>query len=79
MPRRLPGPEALTAVLPHAYTFDIEDPAERRRLVEHYLGMVATVPVFELLYRPDFGRLRELITAVTSVLKPVPAGETVRG
>jgi hypothetical protein len=79
MLRRLPGPEALTAVLPHAYTFDIEDPAERRRLVEHYLGMVATVPVFELIYRPDFGRLRELITAVTSVLEPVAAGETVRG
>jgi hypothetical protein len=77
MPRRLAGPDALTAVLPHAYTFDIEDPAERRRLVEHYLSMVATVPVFELVYQPDFGRLRELISVVTSVLEPAAASETV--
>jgi hypothetical protein len=45
---RLAASEAFKTLLPHARCFNAHDEVSRRRLVYHYLEMVATVPVYDL-------------------------------
>jgi hypothetical protein len=59
--------EGFARVLPHAHAFDTVDPAERRRLAEDYLELSARVPVFDVVYRPDFTRMSTLIDAVAAL------------
>jgi len=60
----IPRSRAFSEVLPHAHCFDMVDPTHTRRLVESYLGLAASVPVFKLEYGPDFQRLSHITSAV---------------
>jgi hypothetical protein len=51
------GAAAVPALLSHAYCYSLEHAAFKRRMVEHYLDLVARVPVFELRFRPGLDRL----------------------
>ena len=59
-----PQARAFSELLAHAHCFDAEDPAQTRRLVDDYLGLVARVPVFALEYQPDLQQLPQLTRAV---------------
>lgn len=48
---------AFTALLEHAYCFDLNDRARRRRMVDQYLELSARVPVFELCFPSDLEAL----------------------
>jgi len=63
-PRRLAPDEALVAVLAHAYTFQPQTDAERRRMMRDYLELVARVPVFRLPRRPGFDTLPALLDEI---------------
>jgi hypothetical protein len=65
---------AFTRLLPHAHAFDVIDPGERRRLAEAYLGMAERVPVFDVIYRPDFSRIDVLVDAVLALPSLAPPG-----
>ena len=52
---RLGGADAFHALVEHAYRLDLDaDHARRRALIEGYLKIVASVPVFEIGFRPGF-------------------------
>jgi hypothetical protein len=70
---RLPAHEAFRALLPHAHCFDEGDRRGTARLVEHYLTIVERVPVWRLLYRPDFATLPLVLRAVLEAGSPAPA------
>ena len=44
--QRLPPADAFRSVLAHAYSFGLTDAARRRRMVDAYLGLASSVPVF---------------------------------
>jgi hypothetical protein len=66
-PERVPPARAFTDLMTHAHCFDAADQLEARRLVEDFLEIVETVPVFSLVYRPGFERLAALRDAVAEV------------
>jgi hypothetical protein len=59
-----PQARAFSDVLAHAHCFDMEDPTHTRKLVDDYLGLVSSVPVFNLNYPPDLDQLPRLTCAV---------------
>ncbi len=61
---RLSAGDALPGVLTHAHSFSEDDPARKRRLVDQYLALVATVPIFRLRFRPDLERLDDILDHV---------------
>lgn len=76
---RIPANDAFRALLQHAHVFDLADEDERRRVVSHYLAVVATTPIYDLVYRPDFSHLPELAAAISDIVSPVaPAPELER-
>lgn len=66
---RLEPPAAFSAVLAHAYCFDLSSPSEVARLSRDYLQLVATVPVYQIAYRPDLRRLGLLADMVVDCLE----------
>ena len=54
---RLAGGEALAAVLGHAHCLDPTDDARRARTVARYLEIIASVPVWRLIYPTGFDTL----------------------
>lgn len=64
---RVSAREAFVRVLPHAHAFDVVDAGERRRLSEDYFELAARVPVFDVVYRPDFAHINTLIDAVLAL------------
>lgn len=72
--------DAFTTLLTHAHCFDEEDTCARRRLVNDYLRMAESVPVFELRYQPDLTRLPHLVDFVMRAIHGQPVGlEPSRG
>jgi hypothetical protein len=63
----VPQARAFSALLPHAHCFDPQDPNETSRLVNHYLTLVESVPVYHLQYRPSFADLEQITQAVTAL------------
>lgn len=61
---RLTGSRALTATMTHAYYFDLRDTERKARMVQHYLDLVARVPVFQLRFQPGFDRFPAVLDAV---------------
>ncbi len=61
---RVPQARAFSHVLAHAHCFDAENPRHTRQLVDDYLGLVGSVPVFSLEYPPDLQQLTRLTCAV---------------
>ena len=54
---RLEAKEALPALLPHSFRFDLTDLDLRRATVRRYLSVVAAVPVLRARFVPSFDRL----------------------
>ena len=55
---------AFSELLAHAHHFDLGNPADTRRLVEHYLTLVERAPVFTLQYSPGLEQLPQLLRGV---------------
>jgi hypothetical protein len=71
---RLTPAAACTALLAHAHCFNPQDLDGRRRLLQHYLEIAATVPVHALHFRSDLTRLDSVLArireAVNEALEP---------
>jgi hypothetical protein len=65
--RRLTDTDAFTAVLEHAYCFDLESRPRRRETAERYLDLTARVPVFELRFRAGLDRLPTVLDALEQI------------
>lgn len=65
--RRLIATEAFTAVLQHAYCFDLESRPRRRETAERYLELTARVPVYELHFRAGLDRVPRVLDALERV------------
>ena len=70
------GPAGLTPVAPaaafrvllmHAHCFDDGDRTSMGPMVQTYLAMAASVPVYQLTYRPDFDALPSLVSLITGI------------
>jgi hypothetical protein len=62
--RQLPPPAAFTAILAHAHCFDPQDQEGRRRLLQNYLSIASTVPIFELRFSAGLDRLDDLLVCI---------------
>jgi hypothetical protein len=65
--RRLSDAEAFTAVLQHAYCFDLDGLPSRRETAERYLDLSGRVPVWEVRFRPGFDDLSALIERLEEI------------
>jgi hypothetical protein len=65
--RRLTDAEAFTAVLQHAYCFDLEGRPRRRETAERYLELSARVPVWEIRFRAGLDVLPALMDALEEI------------
>jgi hypothetical protein len=68
--RRIPPADAFTAVLEHAYCFDLEGTSRRRDTAEQYLDLVTRVPVFELRFRTGLQHLEAILDEVERAIAP---------
>jgi hypothetical protein len=59
---------AFTAILAHAHCFNPEDAEGRRRLLEHYLAIAATIPVFELRFSSGVHHLGAVLACIQRTL-----------
>jgi hypothetical protein len=66
--RRLSPSEALEGLLPHGLRFTLSDAERRRRMMTHYLNLVAAVEVFELGFRRGLERLPVLVDEIEQVI-----------
>jgi hypothetical protein len=53
--------DALSLLLDHAYVFDFEDPLQKRKLVETYMDLIQTRPIYRVRVAPDLGALDLLL------------------
>jgi hypothetical protein len=63
---RLEPAQAFTAVLPHAYCFTLADEARKRKMIDAYLDLVASVPVLRISFTPQVDELPQLVNLVAS-------------
>ncbi len=64
---RLPPPEALAALLEHAFILDLDVEASKRRFVHDYAALVDSVPVALIIYPNDLLRQDELLDAIEAL------------
>jgi hypothetical protein len=65
---RLSSAAAFAAVLTHAYCFTLEDRERKRRMMSHYLGLVATVPIFDVCFQSGLANLPAILDAIEQAL-----------
>ena len=68
---RLGAKEALPALLPHSFRFDLSGLELRRATVQRYLTIVAAVPVLRACFVPSFERLDRFLDEMESALAAV--------
>jgi hypothetical protein len=61
------GATAVPALLSHAYCYSLQHAVFKRRMVEHYLDLVARVPVFQIRFRPGLERLPAIADMIEQV------------
>ena len=66
---RLRPSAALPALLAHAYCFSLEDPGLKRSMVQHYMELVARVPVFALQFRSGLELLPVILDEIEKVAR----------
>jgi hypothetical protein len=66
--RPVPSAEALGAVLSHAWFFALQDGERKRRLIEHYLELVARIPVFDISFRSGLENLPTILDAIEQLV-----------
>jgi hypothetical protein len=64
--------ERLSAVLPHAYFFGLQEAGRKQRIIADYLTLLARVPVLRLRFRPGFEHFSGMLDEVERSL-----GETL--
>lgn len=70
---RLKGGRAFDAVVTHAYRLDLKtDFTRRKRLIENYMKIIASVPVFEIRFKPQFQHFPSVLAAVTELFDAEP-------
>ncbi len=62
--QRLSAAEAFPALLEHAYCFDLDDNQRKVGMIDHYLTLADTVPVYSVRFTPGFEHLPELVEMV---------------
>ena len=62
--RRLSSAEALAAVLAHAWSFGLHDHQRKRQMINHYLELVARVPIFDMSFQPGLENLPAILDAI---------------
>lgn len=65
---RIAPSQAFSVLLTHAHCFDEGDRDATSAMVQTYLSMADTVPVFRLAYHPDFAALPHLLAAVSDTV-----------
>jgi hypothetical protein len=71
----LASAEAFTASLEHAYSFGLSDKDHRARLVDHYLELVATTPVYDVRFEHGLEQLGVVLDAIEQQLGLTPPPE----
>jgi hypothetical protein len=71
--RRLSSGEALAAVLSHAWAFALHSADRKRRMINHYLDVVANVPVFELSFPSGLENLPATLDAIEEIVRETNA------
>ena len=66
--QRLSSGEALAAVLSHAWAFALQEAERKRRMINHYLELVAKVPVFEVTFPTGLENLPATLDAIERML-----------
>jgi hypothetical protein len=66
--RRLSSAEAFAAVLAHAYCFTLQDGERKRRMIHHYLDLVAGVPIFDVCFQSGVAHVPAILDAVEQLL-----------
>jgi hypothetical protein len=67
--------EAFTMTLEHAYSFGLSDKEQRARLVDQYLELVATTPVFDVRFEHGLEQLGVVLDAIEQQLGLTPPPE----
>jgi hypothetical protein len=68
---RLTSASALTALLPHAYFFDLLGVQHRQHTLRHYLDLVSRVPVFRLQFASGLHYFEQLADAVIETISNI--------
>jgi hypothetical protein len=66
---RLSSARAFTDVLANAYYFSLRDVERNRRMMQHYLELVARVPVFEVCFQPGLETLHEVLDGIDRLIR----------
>ena len=66
--QRLSSGEALAAVLSHAWAFALQEVERKRRMINHYLELVAKVPVYEVSFPSGLENLPATLDAIETLL-----------
>lgn len=69
---RITPSAAFSALLAHAHCFDESDRDAVSHMVQSYLSIAETVPVFRLTYRPDFDLLSQLVATIAELVTASP-------
>jgi hypothetical protein len=70
---RVSAVTAFERLLAHAHPFELTDVERPRRMLERMLRLAASIPVFELRFRPGLDRLAPLADAVARHAASLPA------
>jgi hypothetical protein len=65
---RLATPEAFRRLLTEAHCMTLRDPAANRKMIENYFALVATTPVYRLVFAADLHRIDRTIEAVSALI-----------
>jgi hypothetical protein len=66
--KQLSSSQALLAVLPHAHCFGLQDAGRKRRMMRHYLELVAQVPVLEIRMQTGLENLPSILDGVENTV-----------
>ena len=72
---RLSAADAFTAALEHAYALGLGDRERRKHLVEQYLQLAASAPVFKVSFKRRLERLEAVVDAIEQHLRLEPPTE----
>ena len=71
--RRLSTAEAFRPLLSHAYCYSLDQVERNRKMIGHYIDLAASVPVFNVVFRPGFEHLPSVLRTIERVVGMKPA------
>ena len=69
--RPLSSVEAFAAVLSHAWSFALQNSQQKRRMINHYLELVAQIPVFEVSFPSGLENLAATLDAINQLVEEI--------